>query len=43
MKKVNKIAESNLLPDIMNTPKLSKNINNHYSLIIHGYINTGRS
>ena len=38
--KVNKISEWNLLLDILNPSKLNKNINSHYSRIIHGCMNT---
>ena len=37
---VNNIAEYNLLSDILNTSRRVKNINNHYSIIIHGCMNT---
>ena len=37
---VNKIAECNLLYDIKNPPKHTKNLNSHYSPIIHGCMNT---
>ena len=37
---VNNIAECNLLPDIINTPKLTKNLNIHYYTILHGCMNT---
>ena len=37
---VNKIAECNLLHDIINPPKRSKTFNSHYSPILHGFINT---
>ena len=42
---VNKIAGFNLLHDILNTYKRTKNINCHYSPILHGCMNTrnGRS
>ena len=33
--KVNNIAEWNLLHDILNTPKRTKKLNNHYSPILH--------
>ena len=39
-KEVNKIAESNLLHDIINPPKCAKNINSHYSPILNGCMNT---
>ena len=39
-KKVNKIAECNLLHDITNNTKRTKNLNKHYSPIIHGCMNT---
>ena len=38
--KVNKITECNLLHDIINTPKRTKNVNSHYSPILHGCMNT---
>ena len=37
---VKNIAEFNLLHDIINPPKRAKNLNNHYSHIIHGCMNT---
>ena len=37
---VNEIAECNLLHDILNPSKLTKNLNSYYSHIIHGCINT---
>ena len=37
---VNNISECNLLHDIINPPKLTKNLNSHYSPIIHGCMNT---
>ena len=37
---VNKIYECNLLHDILNPSKLTKNINSHYSPILHGFMNT---
>ena len=36
---VNSIAECNLLHDIINPPKRAKNINSHYSHILHGCMN----
>ena len=39
-KKVNKLSECNLLHDIINSFKRTKNINSHYYLILHGCINT---
>ena len=33
---VNNIAECNLLHDIINLPKCARNINSHYSPILHG-------
>ena len=39
-KEVNKIPECNLLHDIINPPKRVKNINSHYSNILHGFMNT---
>ena len=42
---VKNTAECNLLHDIINPPKRAKNINSHWSPIIHGCLNTrkGRS
>ena len=37
---VNKISECNLLHDILNPSKRTKNLNSHYSTILHGCINT---
>ena len=37
---VNKIAEYNVLHDIINSPKLTKNLNIHCCPIQHGCINT---
>ena len=37
---VNNIAECNLLHDITNHPKRAKNINSHYSHILHACMNT---
>ena len=39
---VNKLAECNLLHDIINPPKLTKIFKIHCSPILHGYINTRR-
>ena len=39
-KEVNKIAECNLLHDIINPPKRVKNIKINYSPILHEFINT---
>ena len=39
-KEVNKTAEYNLLHHIINPPKRAKNINSHYSSILHGCMNT---
>ena len=39
-KEVNKISEYNLLHDIINPPKRTKKLNNHYSPILHGCMNT---
>ena len=39
-KEVNKIAECNLLHDIINLPKCAKILNRYYSHIIHGCMNT---
>ena len=38
--KVNNIAEFNLIHDIINTPKRTKNLNSHHSPILHGFMNT---
>ena len=37
---VKNIAECNLPHDIINTPKRAKNLNSHYSPILHGCMNT---
>ena len=37
---VNKLAECNLLHDMLNPSKCTKNKNSHYSPIIHGCMNT---
>ena len=34
-REVNKISECNLLHDIINTPKRTKNLKSHYSPILH--------
>ena len=39
-KERNKIAECNLLHIIINPPKLTKNLNSHYSHILHECMNT---
>ena len=39
-KEVNRIAEFNLLHDIINPPKCTKTSNYHYSPILHGCMNT---
>ena len=39
-KEVNKISEYNLLHDIINPPTRTKKLNNHYSHILHGCMNT---
>ena len=39
-KKVNKIAECNLVRDIINPPKCDKKFNIHYYRIKHRFINT---
>ena len=39
-KEVNKIDECNLLHDIINPPKRAKNLNRHYSPILHSCMNT---
>ena len=39
-KEVNKIAECNLLHDIINPPSHNKNLNSRYSPILHGCMNT---
>ena len=36
---VNNIAECNLLHGIINYPKRAKNLNSHYSPILHGCMN----
>ena len=41
-REVDKIAECNLLHDIINTPKRAKILNSHYSPILDGCINTGK-
>ena len=38
--KVNKIAECNLLHDMLNTFKRTKKLNKHYYTILHGFMNT---
>ena len=38
-KEVNKLSECNFLHDIINPPKHAKNINIHYSPILHGCMN----
>ena len=38
--KVNNIAKCNLKHDIINHPKLTKQLNSHYSSIRHGFMNT---
>ena len=40
--KVNKWTEFNLQHDILNPPKLTKNLNSHYYPILQGCINTKR-
>ena len=37
---VNKIAEFNSLNSILNPYKITKKLNNHYSPILHGCMNT---
>ena len=37
--KLNNVGEYNLLHDILNPSKRTKNINSHYSPILHGFIN----
>ena len=39
---VKDISGCNLLHEIINTPKLAKNLNGHYSPILHGCMNTRR-
>ena len=39
---VNKIAECNLLHDILNPSKHTENLNSNYSNIVHACINTQR-
>ena len=41
-KELNKIAEYNLIHDMINSPKHAKNLNIHYSPILHGCMNTRR-
>ena len=38
--KVNNIAEWNLIHDILNPSKRTKNTNSNYPPILHGYLNT---
>ena len=38
--KVNKIAECNPLHDLLNPSKITKKLNSHYSLILHGCMST---
>ena len=38
--KVNKLAEFNLLHDILNSPKRTENPNSHYYYILSGCMNT---
>ena len=40
---LNNIAECNLLHDMINTPKHTKNLISHYSPILHGFMNTRKS
>ena len=42
-KEVNKISECNLLHDILNPPKQTKNFKIHYSPIQYGCMNTDKS
>ena len=37
---VKNISECNLLHEIINPPKCAKNLNSHYSPILHGCMNT---
>ena len=39
-KEVNKIAECNIIYDMINPPKRAKNMNSNYSPILHGFMNT---
>ena len=39
----NKIAEYNLMHDIFNPPKRTKNLNTHFSNILHGCMNTRKA
>ena len=39
---VNNISECNLLHDTINPPKRAKILNNHYSPILYGCLNTRR-
>ena len=41
-KEVNKVAECNLLHDIINPPKRAKQLNIYYSPILHRCMNTKR-
>ena len=41
--KVNKLAQCNLLYDILNNSKLTKSLNSHYSHILQGYMNTQKN
>ena len=40
---VNNISECNVLHDIITPPKRTKNLNIHYSSIIHGFMNTKKN
>ena len=39
-KRVDELAEFYLLHDILNPPKLTKNLNSHYSPILQQFVNT---
>ena len=41
--KVNKLAQCNLLHDMVSTSKLTKSLNSHYSHILQGYMNTQKN
>ena len=42
-KEVNNIDEQNLLHDIINPPKRTKNVDSHYSPILYGCMNNRKS
>ena len=39
-KKGDELSEYNLLHDILNPPKFTKNLNSHYSPILQQFVNT---